>query len=371
VDRTGRDEAARVAAVRRLGLLDTPADPDFDDIAALAARACGTPIALISLIDVDRQWFKARVGVAVEQLPRAMSICAVAMFADEVFVVPDALADARYADHPLVTGGPRLRFYAGVPLHAADGQPAGTLCVMDHEPRRLTDAQTATLRNLARHAQARLELAGSDREIAEVRSQLTRAHAVADEFAALVRHELRTPLTSIRGYLELLTDPAVGPALNTSGLADAVARNSDKLLRLVDDLLLLAQLDATSPRPATVDLAECARAAGFEVSGSGCVRADPVLMKQALTHLLAHATAVAPGSRPAVSVDAEPPAVRLRGVPLPMLATGQPGDGAAAGVLTGGGVSAAIVRAIVGIHGGTITALPGEPGVRITLPAPA
>jgi GAF domain-containing protein len=129
------DEAARQRALDDLQLLDTPAEQEFDDITLLASFICDTPIALISLVDKDRQWFKSRIGLDVPQTPRDIAFCAYAILGDEMFEVQDAAADLRFADNPVVTGEPHLRFYAGIPLKTSDNQNVGTLCVIDREPR--------------------------------------------------------------------------------------------------------------------------------------------------------------------------------------------------------------------------------------------
>ncbi len=128
------NEATRLVALRRLGLLDTPEEKRFGRITRLAQRLSRAPIALITLVDADRQWFKSRQGLDVTGTPRDAAICAYAILSDDTLVVPDTLADPRFADNPLVVGSPRIRFYAGHPLHAPDGHRVGTLCVIDHRP---------------------------------------------------------------------------------------------------------------------------------------------------------------------------------------------------------------------------------------------
>jgi len=150
-------EEARLAALRRLGVLDTPAETAFDDLAALAAQVCGTSIALVSLVDSDRQWFKAAVGCDLAGTPRSQSFCAHALDRADVLEVPDARADHRFADNPLVTGPPHVRFYAGAPLLTDDGHVVGTLCVLDPQPRTLTEAQRTGLTTLADTVTARLQ----------------------------------------------------------------------------------------------------------------------------------------------------------------------------------------------------------------------
>ncbi len=150
------DESARLSVLRQLGILDTPAEERFDRITRLAQRLFDVPIALVSLVDTDRQWFKSRQGVDIEETTRDLSFCAHAIHDDRVFVVADALQDPRFADHPMVTAGARVRFYAGRPVRV-DGRRVGTLCVVDHRPRQLRDDDARALDDLA--ALVELELA--------------------------------------------------------------------------------------------------------------------------------------------------------------------------------------------------------------------
>lgn len=153
------DEPKRLAALWEYAVLDTLAESSFDDLTELASQICETPIALVSLIDSDRQWFKSRVGLEVRQTPRDLAFCAHAILEPgQVFQVHDAHDDPRFADNPLVTGAPHIRFYAGMPLVTADNHALGTLCVIDHAPRELTPAQHRTLQVLGRHVIKLLEL---------------------------------------------------------------------------------------------------------------------------------------------------------------------------------------------------------------------
>ncbi len=143
------NEQQRLAALHALELLDTPAEAMFDHITALAAQICDTPIALISLVDAQRQWFKSRVGLDAEQTARELAFCAHAVHADALLEVGNALDDARFRDNPLVTSDPSIRFYAGMPLHDGQGLALGTLCVIDRRPRQLDEHQRQQLRHLA------------------------------------------------------------------------------------------------------------------------------------------------------------------------------------------------------------------------------
>jgi anti-sigma regulatory factor (Ser/Thr protein kinase) len=160
-----KDEAGRLAALQRYRILDTEPEQAFDDLTLLASQICGTPMALISLVDRNRQWFKSRVGVEAAETKRSISFCAHAIEGEGWFEVPDAAADERFRDNPLVTGEPHVRFYAGLPLRSREGAALGTLCVMDREPRQLTGGQKESLEALRRQAEAQLELRRSLEEL--------------------------------------------------------------------------------------------------------------------------------------------------------------------------------------------------------------
>lgn len=152
------DEALRLDALRSTALLDSAPEPAFDRITRLVARALDVPIALISLVDEERQWFKSRVGVEASQTPREQAFCAHAILETEPLVVPDATADARFADNPLVTGAPDIRAYAGMPIRTRNGQAIGTLCAIDNQPRRFTQEELDTLSDLAALAMKQVQM---------------------------------------------------------------------------------------------------------------------------------------------------------------------------------------------------------------------
>ncbi len=153
-------EPTRLAALDGYGILDTQAERGFDDIVLLASRICATPVALVSLVDGDRQWFKARVGFDPCQTPLSQSVCAHALARPGLLVIPDLTVDPRTWDNALVTGEPHLRFYAGARLETPEGVALGTLCVIDREPRPegLTPEQGEALEALSRQVMAQMEL---------------------------------------------------------------------------------------------------------------------------------------------------------------------------------------------------------------------
>ena len=214
------DEPARLGALRGLEILDTAPEGAYDDIVKLAAELCETPIALISLVDEKRQWFKATHGLDARETPRAFAFCAHAIHAPtEPLIVTNAQQDHRFADNSLVTDEPKIRFYAGIPLVTkSDQQPIGTLCVISDEARELSDGQLKTLTVLANHAEKLLHLREATKELLNQQSELRdRDHelsrlgrlALAGELVAEVSHEIGQPLcaiTALTGTLEVMNE---------------------------------------------------------------------------------------------------------------------------------------------------------------------
>jgi two-component sensor histidine kinase len=181
--------ADRLAALQSFDVLDTPREEEFDDICALAAEICGTPVALISLVDDNRQWFKAEIGLGAAQTSLRESICAHAILQDDMLEIPDTRMDERTADNPLVTQKDGFRFYAGAVLETDDGLPIGTLCTLDYQPRRLTSTQKDTLRVLARQVMTQLQL----------RRALVQQKLMAQE----IDHRVKNSLQSITSIVRL------------------------------------------------------------------------------------------------------------------------------------------------------------------------
>ncbi len=167
-------ESARVAALDRYAILDTEPEQAFDDLVALAANVCKAPIAMLSLVDDHRQWFKSKVGVEIRETPREASFCAHAIQQRDLFIVTDALNDTRFRENPLVVNDPHIRFYAGAPLINEDGFALGTLCVVDRQPRELDDSQKEALKSLSRLALGQMELRQNLRLLKEALNDRTR-----------------------------------------------------------------------------------------------------------------------------------------------------------------------------------------------------
>lgn len=239
------NEKARLDELTELAILDTLPEPEYDDLAQLAAHICGTPIALVSLLDANRQWFKARVGLDAPETPRNISFCGHAIEDGKLLIVADALADERFSDNPLVTGHPDIRFYAGTPLTTSKGHSLGTLCVIDTTPRELSAEQVTMLEALGRTVTRTLELRKTARDLAGARIMAEAANEAKSRLLTTMSHELRTPLNSIIGFSSLVMNNRDGN-LSTSEVSyvERVRANGITLLGLINDLLDLAKVEA-------------------------------------------------------------------------------------------------------------------------------
>jgi two-component system, cell cycle sensor histidine kinase and response regulator CckA len=195
------NEAKRLKVLWQYDVLDTVPEEIFDDLTELAARICEAPIALISLVDEDRQWFKAKVGLKVSETSRDVSFCAHAILGEGLFIVPDATKDDRFKHNPLVTAEPNVRFYAGAPLISPDGHALGALCVLDKVPRELRSEQKEALRLLAHHIMTQLDLRHHAKELTRARAESDRVkddlQAARAEIARLKR-ELASAQVKLR-----------------------------------------------------------------------------------------------------------------------------------------------------------------------------
>ena len=213
------NEPSRLAALLAFELLDTPAEAMFDNITTLAAQICNTPIALISLIDAERQWFKSRVGLGVSETPRELAFCAHAINRDELFEIENALLDPRFCDNPLVTSDPDIRFYAGMPLSDGHEHNLGTLCVIDRQPRQLNEQQRQSLKLLAQQTVQLFEL--------RLQSRHQREQAAVHK-----------AILGSAGTAVLVVDPAGLIQQASPGVATLLGYNADGLLGRELELLL-------------------------------------------------------------------------------------------------------------------------------------
>lgn len=203
------NEQARIRALESYEILDTIPESDFDEITQLASEVCRTPISLITLIDIDRQWFKSNIGINDNETPRRSAFCAHAINnPNEIMIVPDAKKDERFHDNPYVVGDPHVMFYAGVPLITPDGYALGTLCVIDNNTRELTPLQLRTLKVLANQVIKLFELRKLNLRLQKAREELKTRNDELRQFNYVVSHDLKEPLRSVSSFLQLIKQEA-------------------------------------------------------------------------------------------------------------------------------------------------------------------
>ncbi|WP_191061859.1 sensor histidine kinase [Geminicoccus harenae] len=245
------EEPERLALLRSYRILDTPPEAGFDDLTALACHVCQVPIGLVGLIDLDRLWFKSALGMAADAVPLDGAICSHTIRSAEPLVVEDLAADPRFAGNALVTGGPRVRFYAGVSLRNADGIPLGTLCVMDHQPRRLGDAQRDMLGRLGRQVASLLELRRLSVRHEELLAERVVAQDAAEALGRDLQHRFKNSLQTIDSLISLQSRREPDEQVRR-----AIARMRDRLrpLYLIQDQVRSGSAGMVELRPFLRDL---------------------------------------------------------------------------------------------------------------------
>ncbi len=198
------NEQERLQELYQLEILDTPYEQEFDDLVQLASQICNVPISLISLIDTDRQWFKANVGLDSTGTDRSVSFCAHAILQNDVFIVDDAMQDDRFSDNPLVTGNPLIRFYAGIPLTTQAGYKLGTLCVIDTVPRDLSPEQQFAMKVLSGQVIKLFEARVKNKLLDQKQKQLRELTTTQTRIISIMAHDIRNPLGSLKSILHLM-----------------------------------------------------------------------------------------------------------------------------------------------------------------------
>ncbi len=307
---TDVDDAARVAALQDYGILDTAEDAVFDAITSLVSRLLDVPISLVSLVDHERQWFKSNHGIGVRETPRSVSICHHAIKGDDLFIVPDASLDERFASNPLVTDEPHVRFYAGMPLRTPDGFGLGTLCAIDLKPRELSAAEQRILTDLAALASSALETHRRTVAVARCQEEQEEQQEQKELLASMIVHDLRSPLGAI--ILSASWGSSVSKSLELENTFSEILHASERMQALIGDVLdiCLGESGKLVPRVTEFDLVQLARVKIAEQERSTkarnlslslgeapklcLVQGDPMLIGRVLTNLLDNAVKFSP-----------------------------------------------------------------------------
>jgi signal transduction histidine kinase/DNA-binding NarL/FixJ family response regulator len=236
------NELQRLAALKRYNILDTLPDHAFDDATKLVSYICGVPIAHISFIDENRQWFKSEIGIGASEVPREISFCRYTIMESKMVEINDTHLNDRFKNDPNVTGGFNVRFYAGVPLTTPDGYNIGTLCAIDHVTKELNDNQRNALSIIAKHVIAQLELGTKNAQLDAQKKIAEKAVLARDSFVANMSHEIRTPLNAVIGFTDLLAQTDLDDVQRE--YIESVQIAGENLLLIVNDILDLSKIES-------------------------------------------------------------------------------------------------------------------------------
>jgi signal transduction histidine kinase len=407
------NEKERLRTLRSYAILDTLPEAGFDDLTRLASEICAAPVALVSLLDEHRQWFKSAVGLegmGMRETPRSVSFCAHAILQDDVFSVQDATQDDRFADNPFVAGDPLIRFYAGAPLRTTEGLNLGTLCVLDTVPRVLDAFQQRALRTLSAQVVAQLELRHGMVELAhreaEIRDQhqaLGRLQRQKDQLASMVVHDLKNPIAAILPNVRFVLAHARLSSDERDAVRD-IESSAEAMHGMLMDLLDISRSadGKLTPKWANLSLtaliedvrqtaARRAREQGHKLTVSvalanDTLRGDPALLRRVLENLIDNSFKYAGAAEGAITLEAKSAAdgfVHLSvcdegpGVPAPYREKifepyAQLDRDANAHARSSRGLGLSFCRLAIEAHGGTIWVednVPEGSAFRMRLPA--
>ncbi len=244
------NEALRLDYLKSLNILDTLPESDYDSLTQIASQICDTPISLVSLIDDERQWFKSKFGIEVEESPREFGFCSHAINEKApIFIVEDATKDVRFYDNPLVVGDPHVTFYAGVPLTDSNDLPIGTLCVVDSQPRNLTKHQKESLIALAKQVVNLLILRRQNITLTKTLISLQQKNKELENFSTIAAHDLKSPLVGITSVAKLLSE-SYHSQIDADGqhMLNLLSQSSKKLSNMIDSLLTYSRTSAINQK---------------------------------------------------------------------------------------------------------------------------